>query len=311
MPSADLPLAVGPAMKHTGGFDLFIVTLIAAGRLGHDVVGQAAELCGGAETRWIDEGDAVDLLIGEVEDWRGLRDRLEGTLPGIDVVVQRAEERDKRLLVADMDSTMIGQECIDELADFAGKKEEIAAVTERAMQGEIDFETALHQRVASLNGLGVGCLERCRLERVTHNPGARILVQTMRARGCQALLVTGGFHDFADPLASELGFTELRANWLESIHGHLTGRVTGAIVDAAAKAQALVEVRDRLGLPASAVLAVGDGANDGPMIEAAGLGVSYRGKPRLEAMAAVRIRHNDLTALLWAQGISKSEWAKA
>ena len=311
MPSADLPLAVGPAMKHTGGFDLFIVTLIAAGRLGHDVVGQAAELCGGAETRWIDEGDAVDLLIGEVEDWRGLRDRLEAALPGIDVVVQRAEERDKRLLVADMDSTMIGQECIDELADFAGKKEEIAAVTERAMQGEIDFETALHQRVASLNGLGVGCLERCRLERVTHNPGARILVQTMRARGCQALLVTGGFHDFADPLASELGFTELRANWLESIHGHLTGRVTGAIVDAAAKAQALVEVRDRLGLPASAVLAVGDGANDGPMIEAAGLGVSYRGKPRLEAMAAVRIRHNDLTALLWAQGISKSEWAKA
>ena len=311
MPSADLPLAVGPAMKHTGGFDLFIVTLIAAGRLGHDVVGQAAELCGGAEIRWIDEGDAVDLLIGPVEDWRGLRDRLEGALPGIDVVVQRAEERDKRLLVADMDSTMIGQECIDELADFAGKKEEIAAVTERAMQGEIDFETALHQRVASLNGLGVGCLERCRLERVTHNPGARILVQTMRARGCQALLVTGGFHDFADPLASELGFTELRANWLESIHGHLTGRVTGAIVDAAAKAQALVEVRDRLGLPASAVLAVGDGANDGPMIEAAGLGVSYRGKPRLEAMAAVRIRHNDLTALLWAQGISKSEWAKA
>ncbi|GAA4018711.1 phosphoserine phosphatase SerB [Sphingomonas swuensis] len=287
---------------------MFIATLIAAGRLGDDALARAAEIAGGGEIRWIDPGDAADLLLGPVDDWRDLRDRLEEGLPGVDVVVQQAEHRVRKLLVADMDSTMIGQECIDELADFAGKKEEIAAVTERAMQGELDFEQALHQRVASLNGLGVGCLERCRTERVTHTPGARTLVQTMKAQGAQALLVTGGFHDFADPLASELGFTELRANYLESIHGHLTGKVTGEIVDAAAKARALVEMRDRLKLPPEAVLAVGDGANDAPMIKEAGLGFSYHGKPKLEQVAAARIRHNDLTALLWAQGIPKAEW---
>ena len=245
-----------------------------------------------------------------MEDWRDLRDRLEGGLPGIDVVVQPVESREKRLLVADMDSTMIGQECIDELADFAGKKAEIAAVTERAMQGEMDFADALHARVAELNGLGVGCIERCRTERVTHNEGARTLVQTMRRRGAATLLVTGGFHDFADPLAAELGFQEVRANHLESMYGHLTGKVTGAIVDAAAKAKALTERRDQLGIAPGEVLAVGDGANDAPMIKEAGLGISYRGKPKLEAIAGARIRHNDLTALLWAQGIPKAEWAK-
>lgn len=287
---------------------MFIATLIAAGRLGDSDLARAAEIAGGGELRWIDQGDAADLLLGPVEDWRNLRDRLEAGLPGVDVIVQLAETRDKRLFVADMDSTMIGQECIDELADFAGKKDEIAAVTERAMQGEMDFEQALHARVASLNGLGVGCIERCRTERVTHNEGARTLVQTMRARGAATLLVTGGFHDFADPLAAELGFQEVRANHLESMYGHLTGRVTGAIVDARAKAQALVERREQLRLAKGQVLAIGDGANDAPMIEEAGLGVSYRGKPRLEAVAAARIRHNDLTALLWAQGIAKAEW---
>lgn len=289
---------------------MFIATLIAAGRLTDDQLARAVETAGGGELRWIDEGDAADLVLGPVDDWRSLRDRLEQALPQVDVVVQAAEGREKLLLVADMDSTMVGQECIDELADFAGKKEEIAAITERAMQGDLDFAEALHERVASLNGLGVGCIERCRLERVTHNPGARTLVRTMRSRGAQALLVTGGFHDFADPLAAELGFTELRANYLESIHGHLTGRVTGEIVDAAAKARALVEMRDQLKLPREAVLAVGDGANDAPMIEEAGLGISYRGKPKLDAAADARIRHNDLTALLWVQGIAKAEWVQ-
>jgi phosphoserine phosphatase len=287
---------------------LFIATLIAAGRLGDDDLARAVEVAGGGELRWIDPGDAADLLLGPVEDWRDLRDRLEAALPGVDVIVQPAEDREKKLLVADMDSTMVGQECIDELADFAGKKAEIAAVTERAMQGELDFEEALHQRVAALNGLGVGCIERCRTERVTHNEGAKTLVHTMRARGAMTLLVTGGFHDFADPLAAELGFVECRANYLESIHGHLTGRVTGAIVDAAAKARALVELRDERHLPRAAVLAVGDGANDVPMIHEAGLGVAYRGKAKLEAAADARLRHNDLTALLWAQGIPKAEW---
>ncbi|GLR46917.1 phosphoserine phosphatase SerB [Sphingomonas astaxanthinifaciens] len=288
---------------------MFIATLIAAGRLGDDDLARAVETAGGGELRWIDPGDAADLLLGPVDDWRSLRDRLETALPGIDVILQPVEDREKRLLVADMDSTMIGQECIDELADFAGKKAEIAAITERAMQGELDFAEALHQRVAALNGLGVGCIDRCRIERVTHNEGARTLVQTMRRRGAATLLVTGGFHDFADPLGAELGFEEVRANYLESIHGHLTGRVTGAIVDAAAKRQALIERRDEKGIPRGAVLAVGDGANDGPMIDEAGLGVSYRGKPKLEASADARLRHNDLTALLWAQGIPKAEWA--
>lgn len=290
---------------------MFIATLIAAGRLGDDDLARAVETAGGGEPRWIDPGDAADLLLGPVDDWRALRDRLESALPGVDVVVQRAETRDKKLFVADMDSTMVGQECIDELADFAGMRTEISAVTERAMQGEIDFEEALHQRVAALNGLGVGCLERCRVERVTHNAGARTLVQTMRARGVHTLLVTGGFHDFADPLASELGFEEVRANHLESMYGHLTGRVTGAIVDATAKARALTERRAQLGLSAGEVLAVGDGANDAPMIEQAGLGISFRGKPKLEAIADARVRHGDLTALLWAQGIPKSEWVSA
>jgi phosphoserine phosphatase len=287
---------------------LFIATLIAAGRLTDDQLARATEEAGGGETRWIDHGDAADISLPDPGDWRALRDRLEAALPGVDIIVQPADGREKKLLVADMDSTMVGQECIDELADFAGKKEEISAVTERAMQGEIDFAEALHQRVASLNGLGVGCIDRCRLERITHNAGAKTLVRTMRSRGAQALLVTGGFHDFADPLASELGFNELRANYLESIHGHLTGRVAGEIVDASAKAQALIDMREQLGLPSNAVLAVGDGANDAPMIEQAGLGISYHGKPKLEAVAMARIRHNDLTALLWAQGIPKAEW---
>ncbi|WP_338504665.1 phosphoserine phosphatase SerB [Sphingomonas kaistensis] len=289
---------------------MIIATLIAAGRLRDSDLARAVEIAGGGEARWIDEGDAADLLLGPVEEWRDLRDRLEDGLPGIDVIVQPVESREKKLLVADMDSTMIGQECIDELADFAGKKAEIAAVTERAMQGEMDFADALHARVAELNGLGVGCIERCRTERVTHNAGARTLVQTMRRRGAATLLVTGGFHDFADPLASELGFQEVRANHLESMYGHLTGKVTGAIVDAAAKAKALTDRRDQLGIAPGEVLAVGDGANDAPMIKEAGLGISYRGKPKLEAIAGARIRHNDLTALLWAQGIPKAEWAK-
>lgn len=258
--------------------------------------------------RWIDPGDAADLLLGPLDDWRDLRDRLEAALPHADVFVQPVEEREKRLFVADMDSTMVGQECIDELADFAGKKAEIAAVTERAMQGELDFAEALHQRVAELNGLGVGCIERCRTERVTQNDGAKTLVRTMRARGAATLLVTGGFHDFADPLAAELGFEEVRANYLESMHGHLTGRVKGAIVDASAKKAALIALREERRLSRGAVLAVGDGANDGPMIEEAGLGVAYRGKPRLDSVADARVRNGDLTTLLWAQGIPKAEW---
>lgn len=179
------------------------------------------------------------------------------------------------------------------------------------MQGDLDFATALRERVLSLDGLNISAIERCRRERVRSNPGAKALVRTMRARGAGTLLVTGGFHDFADATAADLGFTEVRANYLETMHGHLTGRVAGEIVDAAAKRQALLDMRKQLGLSREAVLAVGDGANDAPMIEEAGLGVAYRGKPKLLAVADARLDHNDLTALLWAQGIPKREWVEA
>lgn len=293
---------------------MIIATLIAAGRLDRDTIHQAATILEDARLKlggwsWIDEGDAADIEIdgspGELGRVRGL---LEGKLATVDVVAQAADGREKKLLVADMDSTMIGQECIDELADYAGMKDEIAAVTDAAMRGEIEFTQALHQRVATLNGLGVGCIDRCREDRIRANDGARTLVQTMRARGAGTLLVTGGFHDFADPMAAELGFTEVRANYLESIHGHLTGRVTGEIVDASAKCQALIDMRKELGVSEEAVLAVGDGANDAPMIREAGLGVAYRGKPKLKDVADAVIEHNDLTALLWAQGIARREW---
>lgn len=276
-----------------------------------EVIALAARALGQeTEQAVLARGIAADLIPPGAPDATAIDAALRGVLAGrpIDIVVQPQATRRKRLFLADMDSTMIGQECIDELADYAGMKDEIAAVTEAAMRGDIDFAQALHERVATLNGLGVACIDRCRRERIRPNPGARTLVQTMKARGAGTLLVTGGFHDFADPAAAELGFTEVRANYLESIHGHLTGRVTGEIVDAAAKCRALIELRTELGLQPSDVLAVGDGANDAPMIAEAGLGVAYRGKPKLREVADARIDHNDLTALLWAQGIARAQW---
>jgi phosphoserine phosphatase len=293
---------------------LLIATLIAAGSLNQQRIDQALRLLASARVdaetwNWLDEGDAADITVEESADrLQEIRGLLERGLAGLDVVVQPSEHREKRLLVADMDSTMIGQECIDELADYAGMKDEIAAVTEAAMRGEIDFAQALHQRVATLNGLGTGCIQRCREERIRPNPGARTLVQTMKARGAGTLLVTGGFHDFAGPTAAELGFNEVRANHLDSIHGHLTGLVTGEIVDAAAKCEALIQLRNQMAIEPAAVLAVGDGANDAPMIAEAGLGIAYRGKPKLREVADARIDHSDLTALLWAQGIRRAEW---
>ena len=303
-------------MTAIGGTVVIIATLIAKGRLQRDGLFKVADVLEDARFKahdwsWIDEGDAADIEIqAGPEALPRLRALLADVLDRTDVIVQLAEGRTKKLLVADMDSTMVGQECIDELADFAGKKDEIAAVTEAAMQGDLDFTTALRERVQALNGLSFGAVDRCRLDRISHNPGARTLVRTMRDRGAGTLLVTGGFHDFADPLAAELGFAEVRANYLESAHGRLTGRVAGEIVDAQAKRQALIDLREAMGLPRDAVLAVGDGANDAPMIEEAGLGIGYRAKPRLAAVADGLIEHNDLTALLWAQGIPMREWVQ-
>jgi phosphoserine phosphatase len=276
---------------------------------------------------WIDEGSAFDLVFDPSENFhpKNSAELAEGiqdlavviakvccrTDLLVDVVVQPAEAREKRLLVADMDSTMIGQECIDELADYAGIKPQIAAITERAMQGELDFAAALRERVALLAGLDEGAIALCLAERVRPNPGAATLVRTMRARGAATLLVSGGFTAFAEPVAAMLGFERVEANVLEARDGRLTGTVAGRIVDGKYKAAALIRTRDALALAPSDTLAVGDGANDVAMIEAAGLGIAYRAKPALAAVADARLDHHGLDALLWAQGIPSAEWIVA
>jgi phosphoserine phosphatase len=207
-----------------------------------------------------------------------------------------------------MDSTIIGQECIDELADFAGLKREVAEITERAMQGKLDFKAALRQRVALLSGLEEDAIARCLAERVVPNPGAATLVRTMRVGGATALLVSGGFLSFAEPIARLIGFDRVRANRLLFDGTQLSGGVEDPILDAQAKLDALVEAREELGLDREQVLAIGDGANDKLMIEESGLGVAYRAKPALAAVADAKIDHHGLDALLWAQGIRNKEW---
>lgn len=254
---------------------------------------------------WIDEGDSADLQFGG--DPKAARWALEG-LEGLDIVVQPEEQRWKRLFVADMDSTIIGQECIDELADYAGLKDRVARITERAMRGELDFRGALRERVRLLAGLDARALARVLNERVEVTSGAETLVQTMRAGGSTCLLVSGGFLSFAEPIASAVGFDRVRANRLVFTGGKLSGDVGDPIVDAMAKRDALVEAREELGLPPEAVLAVGDGANDQMMIEEAGLGIAFRAKPALVEVADAELRHHGLDALLWVQGVGRRDW---
>ena len=267
----------------------------------------AAAGCAPTTMAWIDEGDAADwhLELAPAE----ARVALEGAFERVDVVVQPRDGRRKMLLVADMDSTMITVECIDELADYAGLKPKIAAITEAAMRGELDFEAALDARVALLKGLDAAVIDTCRAERVQLMPGARALVRTMRAWGASAVLVSGGFTRFAEPVAAEIGFDRAIANVLEIDGATLSGTVARPIVGAATKRETLLETRAALGLADAATLAVGDGANDLAMIEIAGLGVAYHAKPIVAAAAAARIKHGDLTALLWAQGVPRAEWA--
>jgi phosphoserine phosphatase len=255
--------------------------------------------------QWVEPGSAAD-VAGDASA-AALRAAFDGW-EGVDLITSSAGAREKKLIVADMDSTMIGQECIDELADYAGIKPQIAAITERAMQGELDFAAALRERVALLRGLEESAITRCLGERIRPNPGAATLVGTMRARGAMTLLVSGGFTAFAEPIAAKLGFERVEANVLEAGEGRLSGSVMGGIVDAAYKARALVATRDALGLSTGDTLAIGDGANDIAMIEAAGLGIAYRAKPALAAVADARLDHHGLDALLWAQGIPSAEW---
>ena len=259
----------------------------------------------GKESRKLDAGDmaATDVIL-EADDLSAVRAALAAALDGqaVDWCVQPLEGRRKRLLVADMDSTIINVECLDELADFAGLKAEISAITERAMRGELAFEGALRERVAMLKGLPVTALQQAYDERVRLNPGARTLVRTMAASGARCVLVSGGFNFFTARVAAEAGFHADRANWLKSEKGALTGEVGEPILGREAKLAALQEETAANGLDLSQTLAIGDGANDLAMIEAAGLGVAYRAKPIVAAQADARIDHCDLTALLYFQG---------
>ena len=252
---------------------------------------------------------AIDVAV-EAEDETAVREAAEGALAGrpIDVCVQPWNGRRKRLLVADMDSTIINVECLDELADFAGLKPHIAAITERAMRGELEFETALRERVALLRGLPVSALQRTFDERVRLNPGARTLVRTMAAGGARCVLVSGGFSFFTGRVAAAAGFHAERANVLIEESGTLAGLVAEPILGREAKLQTLLQEAEALDLALSEILAVGDGANDLAMIEVAGLGVAYRAKPIVAAQANARVDHADLTALLHFQGYRDSEF---
>ena len=258
------------------------------------------------QTAWLDEGIAADIVFGG--DLGAARTALAPLTDAIDVIVQSGEHRRKSMLISDMDSTMIQIECIDDLADYAGIKAQIAEVTERAMRGELDFIEALRGRVALLKDLDEAAIAACLSERVVLMPGARTLVQTMRAWGAETVLVSGGFTHFTTPVMKQIGFHQAHSNVLGLADGRLTGAVLGDVVDASVKARLLHEISAANGLTPAQVLAVGDGANDIPMIEAAGLGIAYHAKEKARAAADASVSVNDLTALLYAQGVPRSEW---
>jgi len=255
--------------------------------------------------------DAADIpfSLSPGRDQRELAARLRGVLnASVDVVVQNTANRRKKLFLADMDSTMIGQECIDELADFVGLKAHVAAITERAMRGEIAFEPALRERVALLKGLPVKTVDEVIEKHITLTPGGRILVQTMRANGAFTCLVSGGFTLFTGRIAAMIGFNEARANTLTLDGDTLAGKVDEPIFGRETKRATLIELRTRLGLKPDDTLVTGDGANDLDMIAEAGLGVAYHAKPKVAEAAAARIDHGDLTALLYMQGYRAAEF---
>jgi phosphoserine phosphatase len=273
---------------------------------------------------WLDPGVAMDIpfLIDDAEDdgpGDGKDDALLKDITGdlrdiiggeaVDIVIQPHQGRRKKLLIADMDSTMIGQECIDELADYAGLKSRVAAITERAMRGEIAFEPALRERVALLEGLPATVIDTVIDERIRLTPGGPVLVATMRANGAYTCLVSGGFTAFTSRIAAMIGFDEQHANRLSiDAGGKLTGEVIEPILGREAKLDMLKRLRVHLRLGREDTLAVGDGANDIPMIEEAGLGVAFHGKPAVKEAATARIDHGDLTALLYAQGYRRDEF---
>ncbi len=251
-------------------------------------------------------GDVLQLSLPE-GDPAVLRGLLDENFKPSDLMVSEADFAIPKLFVSDMDSTMIGQECIDELADYAGLKPQIAAITERAMQGELDFEAALRERVGLLKGLEESALQRCLDERITPMEGARVLVETLKSKGCRTVLVTGGFHHFADAVAEQLGFERVVGNRLEVKDGALTGGLAGPIADSGTKLRTLQEESAELGDDVVS-LATGDGANDIPMLEAATYGIAFRAKPKARAAANGWIDRGDLTAILSLLDIPESDW---
>ena len=285
-----------------------VLTLVAdrdAAVLTVALVDRVREAVGGGVISVLSPGEAVDIAVDAAPDLAAVRGALGGA--AVDAIAQPAEGRRKRLLIADMDSTIVTSETLDELADFAGLKEQIAGITARAMNGELDFKAALRERVAMLKGLPVAALEQT-WQRVRLTPGAAELVATMRAHGAVAALVSGGFTFFTGRVAGLVGFDLHRSNVLLDDGAVLTGAVAEPILDRHAKVATLRELAARDGLPLSATLAVGDGANDLDMLRAAGLGVAFRAKPIVAAEARARVDYADLRALLFAQGYQGREF---
>ena len=286
-----------------------VITLIAGSDAEPRLRGIVGSLAGKlrAEPNWLAAGRACDLAFDGIEPniaELAAREAIAGA--AIDVLVQPAAGRRKRIFVADLEATIIENEMLDELAEFVGQREHVAEITRRAMNGEIDFAAALAERVALLKGLPATALDEA-AQRIRLMPGARALVATLRATGVTTALVSGAFTVFAEPIAAQLGFDRLVANRLDIADGRIAGTVAAPIVTRETKRDALVALARECGIPIAATLAVGDGANDLPMLEAAGLGIAFHAKPAVAAGARWRIDHADLTALLYAQGYRADE----
>lgn len=288
---------------------MYVVTLITnpAMHLEPELVSSLRNALGGGDAIWLHPNQAAEFVIPTAPDhaadiWADLQTE------GVDMVLQPMEGRRKKMLLADMDSTMIRQECIDELAAEAGVGPRVAEITARAMNGELDFDGALRERVALLKGLDVSVITHVLNKRIHLMPGGPVLLATMKANGAYAALVSGGFTAFTAAIAAKLGFDENRANTLCAENGKLTGAVGHPILGREAKVEALHDITARLGLAPEDVLAVGDGANDLGMLQLAGTGVALHAKPTVQAQAKHRINHGDLTALLYLQGYGVTDF---